>query len=221
MGAATVSPDQTRYVTVESGKLVMHDGVTGSARTLPTPDLVTVIAWRPEGILAGTQRGVVFVDPASGAAKQVDTHGWNLTGFFEYGGGALWGTRGLSETDTAPRLLRFDLQTGVISSWYRFSQDAAGSGGGSFVGFDGAGHPVITDESPGAPMKLVLVQSPGSAVTLFTSRTLPAMRPNQAGGDPRHSWLTMMDGSLWQFSSNGMTRVTGPAGIYVIAGQCS
>ncbi len=106
--------------------------------------------------------GLWLLDPSNGAVKQIDaTHGWQYIS-----GGGAWGTSdALTGHGPGPgsRLLRMDLKTGAIVSWYKRIDIEF-----SVAGADGSGHPILTVWKYQTP-QLLLITAANSATILLTA----------------------------------------------------
>jgi len=81
--------------------------------------------------------GLWLLDPSTGAVRQIDsTHSWQYIS-----GGGAWGTTdALTGHGPGPgsRLVRIDLKTGVLESWYKRTDIEF-----TVAGADGSGHPIL------------------------------------------------------------------------------
>jgi len=110
----------------------------------------------------GALGGLWLLDPSNGNVRQIDgTHSWQYIS-----GGAAWGTTdALTGHGPGPgsRLVRMDLKTGVIASWYKRTDIEF-----TVAGADGSGHPILTVWKYQTP-QLLLITGANSATILMTA----------------------------------------------------
>jgi len=111
----------------------------------PTASSWVAVDYETEGVYLAAQpngaaglAGLWLLDPATGTVKAIDSmHGWQYIS-----GGGAWGTAdALTGHGPGPgsRLMRMDLKTGAIVSWYKRTDIEF------FVaGADASGHPILT-----------------------------------------------------------------------------
>jgi hypothetical protein len=114
--------------------------------------------------------GLSLLDPSSGSVRQIDsTHLWQYIS-----GGAAWGTTdALTGHGPGPgsRLMRMDLKTGAIASWYKRTDVEFIVGGA-----DAAGHPVLQVTTVGSPaVILVTAQNAGAALPVAAGSSVPLL----------------------------------------------
>jgi hypothetical protein len=103
--------------------------------------------------------GLWLLDPSNGSVRAIDTtHAWQYIS-----GGGAWGTSdALTGHGPGPgsRLLRMDLKTGAIVSWYKRTDIEF-----TVAGADGGGHPILEVSKAFAP-QLLLITAANSATIL-------------------------------------------------------
>lgn len=114
--------------------------------------------------------GLWLLDPSSGAVRQIDSmHLWQYIS-----GGAAWGTTDpLTGHGPGPgsRLMRMDLQTGAILSWYKRTDVEFIVGGA-----DATGHPVLQVTALGSPaIILVTTQNTAAPLSIAAGSTAPSL----------------------------------------------
>jgi hypothetical protein len=111
----------------------------------------------PAGLL-----GLWLLDPSNGSVRQIDiTHSWQYIS-----GGGAWGTSDpLTGHGPGPgsRLVRMDLKTGAIVSWYKRTDIEF-----TVAGADGSGHPILQSWKYQSP-QLILITAANSATILLTA----------------------------------------------------
>jgi hypothetical protein len=136
--------------------------------------------------------GLWLLDPANGAVRQIDnSHSWQYIS-----GGGAWGTSdALTGHGPGPgsRLMRMDLKTGAIVSWYKRTDIEF-----TVAGADAAGHPILQVwkyQTPqlllisGANSATILLPAPGSAVPSLSNIIHPV-------ADAHGIWLGDTGGSI-------------------------
>ena len=138
-----------------------------NAGTPPTDSSWLAMDYETEGVYLEAQPngpagliGLWLLDPANGTVKQIDaTHGWQYIS-----GGGAWGTTDpLTGHGPGPgsRLMRMDLKTGAIVSWYKRTDIEF-----TVAGADGGGHPILQVTKLQSP-QLLLITGPNSATILL------------------------------------------------------
>ena len=172
-----ISPDGKHYAyadlpAVDGSPIHVVDLPSGAthafnAGTPPTDSSWLAVDYETEGVYLEAQPngpagliGLWLVDPSNGAVKQIDgTHSWQYIS-----GGGAWGTTDpLTGHGPGPgsRLLRMDLKTGAIVSWYKRTDVEF-----TVAGADGSGHPVLQVTKNSAP-QLVLITAANAATLLL------------------------------------------------------
>ena len=179
-----ISPDGKHFAyadlaPVDNSPVHVADSSTGAAKAFnpgtPPPDSSWVaVDYETEGVYLAAQPngpaglgGLWLLDPSNGNVRQIDnSHSWQYIS-----GGGAWGTAdALTGHGPGPgsRLVRMDLKTGAIASWYKRTDIEF-----TVAGADGAGHPILTVwkyQTPqlllitGANSATILMTAPGSAV---------------------------------------------------------
>jgi hypothetical protein len=188
-----LSPDGTHYAyadlpPVNNSPVHVVDLPSGTNHAFnpgtPPPDSSWVaVDYETEGVYLETQPngpagmvGLWLLNPSNGAVKQIDaTHSWQYIS-----GGGAWGTsEPLTGHGPGPgsRLMRMDLKTGAIASWFKRTDVEF-----TVAGADGAGHPVLQVTKNSAPQLLlitaansatILQPAPGSAVPSLSNIVHP------------------------------------------------
>ena len=204
-----LSPDGKHFAyadlpPVDNSPIHVADSSSGAARAFnpgtPPPDSSWVaVDYETEGVYLAAQpngpaglSGLWLLDPATGAVKPIDsTHSWQYIS-----AGGAWGTSdGLTGHGPGPgsRLLRMDLKTGGIDSWYKRTDFEF-----TVAGADGAGHPVLQVTKASAPQLLlitaanaatILFAAPGSAIPSLSNIIHPV-------SDAHGTWFGDTGGSL-------------------------
>jgi hypothetical protein len=172
-----ISPDGKHYAyadfpAVDSSPVHVVDLPSGNSHpfnpgTPPADSAWLAIDYETEGVYLTTQPngptgpiGLWLLDPSNGTVRQIDnTHLWQYIS-----GGAAWGTSdALTGHGPGPgsRLLRMDLKTGVIASWFKRTDVEF-----TVAGADGAGHPILQVTKTSAP-QLFLITAANSATILL------------------------------------------------------
>jgi hypothetical protein len=178
------------------------------------------------------QSGLWLIDPRSGNVRQIAPVGQppSIVGFQTIGAGGAWYTD-LAPGDPAPfegiapadRLMRFDMATGAVTSWFRRP--------GSYVevlGTDATGHPIVrtsvmADSVTSISEALWVVNAPNVATQIYAG---PGSKdPGYADflGEPLQddhgTWFGSGHGVYLFTGSGRLERVSNVAGL--IAGRCS
>ena len=172
-----ISPDGKHFAyadlpPIDNSPIHVADSSTGAARafnpgTPPTDSLWVAVDYETEGIYLTTQpngpAGVVglwLLDPSTGTVKPIDaTHSWQYIS-----AGGAWGTSdALTGHGPGPgsRLLRMDLKSGAIVSWYKRTDVEF-----TVAGADGSGHPIVQISKTSAP-QLIVITAANAAAILF------------------------------------------------------
>jgi hypothetical protein len=172
-----LSPDGKHFAyadlpPVDATPVHVADSSTGAAKAFnpgtPPPDSSWVaVDYETEGVYLAAQpngpaglSGLWLLDPSNGNVRQIDsTHSWQYIS-----GGGAWGTTdALTGHGPGPgsRLVRMDLKTGVIVSWYKRTDIEF-----IVVGADGSGHPILQVSKPGNP-QLLLISGANAATILL------------------------------------------------------
>jgi len=172
-----ISPDGKHFAytdlpPVDNSPVHVADSSTGAPHTLnpgtpPTDSLWVAVDYETEGVYLTTQPngpaglvGLWLLDPSNGAVKPIDTsHSWQYIS-----GGAAWGTSdALTGHGPGPgsRLVRMDLKTGAIVSWYKRTDVEF-----TVAGADGSGHPILQVSKTSAP-QLIVITAANAAAILF------------------------------------------------------
>lgn len=193
-----ISPDGKHYAfadlpAVDASPIHAVDLPSGTSHAFnpgppPTDSSWLAVDYETEGVYLESQPngpaglvGLWLVDPSNGSVKQIDgTHGWQYIS-----GGAAWGTSdALTGHGPGPgsRLLRMDLKTGAIVSWYKRTDIEF-----TVAGADGSGHPILTVWKYQTPQLLlitaanaatILLTAPGSAVPSLSNYIHPVTDTN-------------------------------------------
>jgi hypothetical protein len=177
-----------------------------------------------EGVYLGATAGVYgtiglwLLDPSNGAVRQLDTtHMWQYIS-----GGSAWGTTDpLTGHGPGPgsRLIRMDLKTGTIASWFKRTDVEF-----IVVGADGSGHPILEVTKVGSPQLLlitgansgtILMPAPGSGVPSLANIIHPVT-------DTHGIWLGDQAGSLSLYTpGTGIKKLAQVgSGDVTVAGGC-
>lgn len=210
----SISPDGQHYAYTDppatSGFGAIHvvDMATGADHAFrPAANNWAVIDYETEGVYVAKQpsgpglpTGLWLLDPTGQRAfRQIDTsHSWQYIS-----GGGAWATADpLTGHGPGPgsRLLRLDLKTGVIDSWYKRSDI-------EFVvtGADGAGHPLLqTSNDYANQLLLITAQNTASSLQAAAGSALPHLSNYiHPVTDAHGMWLGDTGGSLFLYTSAG------------------
>jgi hypothetical protein len=241
-----ISPDGKRYAYPEpdppgwqpgsgpapAGGVHLVDIASGVDRLLkpgqpPLDGLWWVMDFEAEGVYISVlprgpapPQGLWLLDPATGSIRKIDdSHSWQSVSRI-----GAWGTAdALTGHGPGPgsRLMRLDLKTGVIESWYKRNDIEF-----LVAGADGAGHPVLTAYKSGVN-ELILVTAPnaGEVMKPQPGTTVPQLSNFVHPVEDSHGiWVGDVAGtgtvSLYRagMGLKLMTRMdTGPVGV---AGGC-
>jgi hypothetical protein len=204
-----LSPDGKHYAyadlpAVDSSPVHVVDLPSGANHafnpgTPPTDSSWLALDYETEGVYLEAQPngpagliGLWLIDPSSAAVRQIDT-----THFWQYiSGGGAWGTADpLTGHGPGPgsRLMRMDLKTGAIVSWYKRTDVEF-----TVAGADGGGHPILQVwkyQTPqlllitGANSATILIPAPGSAVPSLSNIIHPVT-------DTHGIWFGDTNGSI-------------------------
>lgn len=204
---------------------------------MPYDNAYQILAFQPEGVYvypiihrSGLPSGLWLLDPSKSALKPLPTSmegSWQLVS-----GGAAWGGPGGMAGDS---LVRLDLTTGVLTTWFQHTVQGAvfeGYGYGvSVIGFDGSGRPLLEvfppfdlHASPAAnPQPEVwLVSSPGQATRVF-GLPLPEQGAAMGVTDSHGMWVVGRDG-VYLYANGGFRKVAPlpalPENNYMLTGAC-
>jgi hypothetical protein len=182
-----ISPDGKHYAyadlpAVDASPIHIVDLPSGAthafnAGTPPTDSSWLAVDYETEGVYLEAQPngpagllGLWLLDPANGSVRAIDTtHSWQYIS-----GGGAWGTsEPLTGHGPGPgsRLLRMDLKTGAIVSWYKRTDIEF-----TVAGADGSGHPILTVWKYQTP-QLLLISGANAATILLTApgSTVPSL----------------------------------------------
>ncbi len=172
-----ISPDGKHFAyadlpPVDNSPVHVADSSTGAARafnpgTPPSDSSWVALDYETEGVyltaLPNGPAGLVglwLLDPSNGSVKQIDaTHFWQYIS-----AGGAWGTSdALTGHGPGPgsRLVRMDLKTGAIVSWYKRTDVEF-----TVAGADGSGHPILQVSKTSAP-QLIVITAANAAAILF------------------------------------------------------
>jgi hypothetical protein len=174
-----ISPDGKHYTyadlpAVDNSPVHVVDLPSGATHafnpgTAPTDSSWLAVDYETEGVYLEAQPngpagllGLWLLDPSNGSVKQIDgTHSWQYIS-----GGGAWSTADpLTGHGPGPgsRLMRMDLKTGAIVSWYKRTDIEF-----TVAGADGSGHPILTVWKYQTP-QLLLISAANSATILLTA----------------------------------------------------
>lgn len=203
-----------RFIAVadsRSREVIVSD-IQGKELRRFSADVDEVIGWTSGGIVAWSMRldQVWIIEPhgfshVAFAANHLSFEAVSAAGIWSLSGG-LW---------------RMEPSTGRITRWYDLTIGPDGRSGGSILGFDAKGSPVVWDapEFADGAWKAVMVTSPQDARVLATSSSASDFVPLHALGDAHGVWFTSSTGSIWLAGSAGLVHLGGSKA-YVIAGPC-
>jgi hypothetical protein len=191
----------------------------------PAPADWVVLDYEAEGVYLATQpsgpappSGLALLDPTGRQPfRQIDsTHSWQYIS----GGGAWTTDDPLTGHGPGPgsRLLRLDLQTGAIASWYKRTDI-------EFVvaGADGAGHPLLqTSKYYANQLLLVTAQNSASALRPAAGAVLPSLSNYiHPVSDAHGLWLGDTAGAVSLYSDGVIQQVAHVgSGDVLVAGGC-
>jgi hypothetical protein len=188
-----ISPDGKHYAyadlpAVDNSPVHVVDLLSGANHAFnpgppPTDSSWLAVDYETEGVYLEAQPngpagllGLWLLDPSNGAVRAVDsTHSWQYIS-----GGGAWGTADpLTGHGPGPgsRLMRMDLKTAAIVSWYKRTDIEF-----TVAGADGSGHPILTVWKYQTPQVLlitaansatILLTAPGSAVPSLSNYIHP------------------------------------------------
>jgi hypothetical protein len=188
-----ISPDGKHYAyadlpAVDNSPVHVVDLLSGANHAFnpgppPTDSSWLAVDYETEGVYLEAQPngpagllGLWLLDPSNGAVRQIDTtHSWQYIS-----GGGAWGTADpLTGHGPGPgsRLMRMDLKTAAIVSWYKRTDIEF-----TVAGADGSGHPILTVWKYQTPQVLlitaansatILLTAPGSAVPSLSNYIHP------------------------------------------------
>ncbi len=128
VGSASISPDGTKYVASDGSTFFLVDVVTGKRRPIfSTPGNRAVVDYTSEGVYLADpggqnprqEPGLWLLDPAIGNVRLIpgseQSAGWQLVSR-----GVAWALPSSSHS-----VLRLDLRSGQIDTWYRFPTSVA------------------------------------------------------------------------------------------------
>jgi hypothetical protein len=230
-----ISPDGKHFAyadvpPVDNSPVHVADSSSGATRgfnpgTPPADSSWVAVDYETEGVYLAVQpngpaglSGLWLLDPSTGAVKEIDNaHSWQYIS-----GGAAWGTSdALTGHGPGPgsRLLRMDLKTRSIVSWYKRTDVEF-----TVAGADGAGHPVLQVTKASAPQLLlitagnaatILFPAPGSAIPSLSNIVHPVT-------DTHGMWFGDTAGSLSLYTpATGITKMAQVgSGNVTAAGGC-
>jgi hypothetical protein len=234
---AAVSPDSSHYAYWEftdgnSANSRVHDVDVASAtdRVVYSQGFYAVMDYRAEGIyLARTspmgegQYGLWLLNPSSGSLRAVGSPNQM---FSSVDGGAAW-YGDMAPGDQAPplmfpmdRLLRLDIKSGVVTTWFHQPGRQV-----QVIGFDGQGHPVVwsSDGLSSKSVQLWLVVAPGASRQIYSQPD--SVSVDFIGGfsaplaDAHGLWFGSSKGIFLYTADGKFEKVSAAAG--EIAGRCS
>lgn len=230
-----ISPDGKHYAyadlpPVDSSPVHVVDLPSGTSHAFnpgppPTDSSWFAMDYETEGVYLAAQPngpsgpiGLWLLDPSNGAVRQIDsTHLWQYIS-----GGGAWGTADpLTGHGPGPgsRLMRMDLKTGAIGSWFKRTDVEF-----TVAGADGSGHPVLQVTKASAPQLLlitgansgtILMPAPGSAVPSLSNIIHPVT-------DAHGIWFGDTSGSISLYTpATGMKKMAQVgSGDVTAAGGC-
>ena len=172
-----ISPDGKHYAyadlpAVDGTPVHVVDLPSGASHAFnpgapPTDNSWVAVDYENEGVYLTAQPngpaplvGLWLLDPSNGVVKPIDTsHSWQYIS-----GGGAWGTSdALTGHGPGPgsRLVRMDLKTGAIVSWYKRTDVEF-----TVAGADGSGHPILQITKTSA-MQLIVITAANAAAILF------------------------------------------------------
>jgi hypothetical protein len=182
-----ISPDGQHYAYADppappgqpaSGGVHVVDLATGADHLLrPAANNWVVLDYENEGVYLATQpsgatppTGLWLLDPSGQHPfRQLDnTQSWQYIS-----GGGAWATADpLAAHGPGPgsRLLRLDLQSGTIASWYKRTDFEL-----VVTGADGAGHPLLQTRNDANQLLIVTAQNSATALPLATGSVAPVL----------------------------------------------
>jgi len=212
--ARLMSPDATMVAVADprNGQVMISD-LNGRQMKQFSAAVNQVIGWTSAGIVAWSTSldQIRVINPKDGTYRAFAAH---HLAFLAANSSGIWSlTGGLSRMDPA---------TGQVTLWYTFSKGSAGGSGGTLLGFDVNGSPVVWDAPDYADgaWTVVVLAGPGIAHVLATSSTNSLFVPEHALGDVHGIWFTSLAGSVWLSTAGGLTQIGG-TNAYVIAGPCT
>ena len=224
---AWVSPDGARYASTEylfnprpspaqgpvapTGRTRIHlvDLATGGSRTLAEANgLYGIVAYAPEGIYLywniQSFFGLWLVDPATGSFSQV-----NGEDFWQYvGGGAAWAVS--TSYDSAQpliqaRILRLDLKTRVITTWFSGPDPNL-----HLLGLDNEGHPIVA-----VPTQILVLVRANAPQQIYAGSPLSGVT---SLSDSNGTWLGSQAGIYLYRAGAGLIKASNVAG--QVVGSC-
>lgn len=189
--------------------IVITDGNGVRLKTF-TGDVTDVIGWTAAGIVAWSPQlnQVWILNPSDGSHRAFPA---GQLSFEAVSSAGIWSlSRGV---------WRMDAATGQLTRWYTFKADAAGRSGGSLLGFDSDGSPIVWDAPEGASgtWTVARIQGPNDSSVVATSAA--GFVPEHALGDAHGVWLTSTAGNVWLASAAGLAEMGGEND-YVLGGTC-
>lgn len=230
-----ISPDGQHYAYADppaapgqspTGGVHVVDLATGVDHLFrPAASDWVVLDYEAEGVYLATQpsgpalpSGLALLDPTGQHPfRQVDSsHSWQYIS-----GGGAWATdEPLTGHGPGPgsRLLRLDLQSGAIASWYKRTDI-------EFVvtGADGAGHPLLqTSKSYANQLLLVTAQNSATGLRPATGSVLPSLSNYiHPVTDANGLWLGDTGGAVSLYSGGDIEQVAHVgSGDVLVAGGC-
>lgn len=166
------------------------------------------VAYAPEGIYlywnSQSFFGLWRVDPATGSFREV-----NRDGFWQYvGGGAAWAVS--TAYDSAQplvqgRILRLDLQTQAVTTWF------GGPGPNlHLVGLENAGHPIVA-----VPTQIFVLAGANAPQQIYGAAPFPGIT---SLSDRIGTWFGTQAGTYLYRAGVGFTKVSDVPG--QVAGSC-
>ena len=206
VGRDSISPDGQHYAYADSAGSTVHVIDLGSSAdhalnpgSPPADSNWIVVDYETEGVYlvaqpngpAGTV-GLWLINPANGAVRQIaSTQSWQYIS-----GGGAWATSdALTGHGPGPgsRLLRMDLRSGAIVSWYKRNDVEF-----TVAGADSGGHPILQiTKSPGGGLIVVTSQNVASTLGLAPGSSVPSLsNVIHPVSDTHGMWLGDTGGSL-------------------------
>ena len=226
-----VAPDGLSYAYIEyvapGGDQRVHvvDVPSGRDKTLVSGSDLDDPVFTTNGIylvhhLIGTDasNGLVRVDPVSGAQQSIPVPALNWGVGWRVDSGAAWATDFDPRSDPnagagwkmgQDRLLRFDLETKALTTWY----DEPGRPLG-LLAFDPAGSPVVVHVANQWASAVGVIEAAGAERTVWTAP--PNTNVAGAGSDSHGTWLITLGAGTVFVPRSGGTAV--PATDYSAAG---
>jgi len=231
---AGVSTDEQRLATLDSTK-----GGTSTLQLLDRkgnvlftrPRVRSIVGWAAGELYITTSDTdqLLRISTDGRSTTAVTTAGFPGDAWYVAAKDAIWGMApdpGDKQTH-ALAVIRFDINSQLVSVWSRLQPDSTGSTSGSIVGLTSTGKPIVADLSDRSRPTIRIVTAQRTATQIYPGggRTDAALRPLHAMGDAHGIWLTTVDGELYA-SAGGLTtlqRINVPGGqhVYAFGGPCN